>query len=85
MTHSSEKPEQPSGSAPAQKPSTSVHPVEPSTDPHHGQAALNNESQQRDLRTNTETHQGEQHPATPAGQHATGSFPSGSGEDRKSK
>jgi len=81
MASSSEKnPEQ--ESAPTHKPSTSVHPVEPPTEPHHGQAAHDNESQQRAVRSNTETHQGERHPATPAGQHATGSFPGGNEKDK---
>jgi len=84
MASSSEKnPE--TGNAPTHRASTSVHPVEPPTEPDHGQAVYDNESQQRAVRSNTETHQGERHPATPAGQHATGSFPTGSGEERKSK
>jgi hypothetical protein len=65
---------------PAQQPQTSVHPVEPE-DP---KATGSSQSQRRALDLNVggqesghagqPGHQAEEHPATPAGQHATGSF-----------
>ncbi|HEX3661301.1 MAG TPA: hypothetical protein VHU89_07705 [Acidobacteriaceae bacterium] len=72
--------------AAAQQPQTSVHPVEPE-DP---KATGTSQSQKRALDLNVGRqreadnaghpgHQAEEHPATPAGQHATGSF-----TDRKS-
>jgi hypothetical protein len=73
-------------SAPTHKSAPSVQPVEPPTEPHHGQAANDpHRSRHLVLRLNTEGHQGEQHPETPAGQHATGSFTTDPGERRKSK
>ncbi|MGA8532037.1 MAG: hypothetical protein WB622_20100 [Acidobacteriaceae bacterium] len=67
--------------ASAQQPQTSVHPVEPE-DP---KATSTSDSQKRALDLNVGRHsdaghgghpghQAEEHPATPAGQHATGSF-----------
>jgi hypothetical protein len=63
--------------APAQKPATSVHPVETEDN----RAAGNSQSQQRKvLQMNVgKGGNAQQHPATPAGQHATGSFPTGTG------
>jgi len=73
-------------SAPAHQGSASVHSVEPPTDPHSGRAAHNqSQSQLRALRHNSEAHQNEHHPDTPAGQHATGSFTTESVEHQKSK
>lgn len=57
--------------AETQQPSLSVHPVEPED------AQLTGTSrslQRRVLGLNVEGRQAEQHPETPAGQHATGSF-----------
>lgn len=57
--------------AAAEQPSTSVHPVEPED------AQLTGTSrslQRRVLGLNVENKQTEEHPETPAGQHATGSF-----------
>ncbi len=65
----------------ARQPQTSVHPVEPE-DP---KATGTSHSQKRALNLNVGRHQdtgqagqpghqAEEHPATPAGQHATGSF-----------
>jgi hypothetical protein len=68
------------GALPHQTP-TSVTPVEPPAEPHHGQAAGNtHQSQRRALHSNSESKQNEQHPETPAGQHATGSFTDDSNE-----
>ena len=70
-----------SDKAPAQQPQTSVHPVEPE-DP---KATGSSRSQKHALDLNVghqndaghaghPGHQAEEHPAMPAGQHATGSF-----------
>ena len=60
--------------APAQKSATSVNPTEPEDKKATGTSgALQNEV----LRHNFKGGQAQQHPATPAGQHATGSFPTG--------
>jgi hypothetical protein len=58
----------------SQQPATSVHPVEPEDKRAPGTSS----PEQRDiLGQNVEKGQAQQHPATPAGQHATGSFPTG--------
>jgi hypothetical protein len=49
------------------------------TETKHGQPAGKREAQHEVLEDNVETGQSERHPATPAGQHATGSF-TGSGK-----
>lgn len=55
----------------AQQPETSVHPLEPEDKRATGTSG----SRQREmLRDNVEGGQTQQHPDTPAGQHATGSF-----------
>lgn len=88
MAHPSaktEKQEHEPESAASEKSTPSVQPLEPATEPHHGQAASDaHRSRHLVLRLNTDGHQGEQHPETPAGQHATGSFPGNPGERRKS-
>lgn len=60
--------------SPAQKSATSVNPTEPADKKATGTSgALQNEI----LRHNFRGGQAQPHPATPAGQHATGSFPTG--------
>lgn len=77
------RPEPASGSnqekAEAQQPSPSVHPIEPED------AYLTGTSrslQRRVLGLNVEDGQAQEHPETPAGQHATGSF-AGDKESRR--
>jgi hypothetical protein len=68
---------------PAQQPPTSVHPVEPEDK----KATGNSQRQQRKvLEMNVgKDRQAQQHPATPAGQHATGSFPTGTEEKNRKR
>jgi hypothetical protein len=68
---SAAKPNPPSGKSSAQRPETSVHPVEPE-DPKA--AGADHQQQRHVLRHNIEGGQAQEHPETPAGQHATGSF-----------
>jgi hypothetical protein len=66
----------------AQKPATSVHHVEPEDKKGTGTPGA---QQSKVLQMNVgENGHAQQHPATPAGQHATGSFPSGN-EEKSSK
>jgi len=58
---------------PDQKPPTSVHPLD--TEDHA--TGTNGPNQNETLRHNVESGQAHQHPETPAGQHATGSFTTG--------
>lgn len=59
----------------AQKPATSVHPVEPEDKKATG---ASQRQQRKVLQMNVgQGGNAQQHPATPAGQHATGSFPTG--------
>ena len=57
----------------AQQPQTSVHPVGPKDK----RATGTSRSQREALQDNVAGGQAQQHPETPAGQHATGSFPTG--------
>ena len=61
------------------KPETSVHPIEPE-DPKV--TSISHSEQKRVLRQNVEDGQARQHPETPAGQHATGSFSTGTEKKR---
>lgn len=63
---------------------TSVHPTEPPAEPEDAKITGTSRSlQRRVLGLNVEDHHAaEEHPATPAGQHATGSF---TGDHRKNK
>jgi hypothetical protein len=66
----------------AQQPQTSVHPVEPEDK----RASGTNASRQREaLHHNIEGGQAQQHPETPAGQHATGSFPTGTEKESRKR
>jgi hypothetical protein len=91
MPHSSAKSEgRPENHGPenatAHKSSPSVQPVEPPKEAHHGQASDDtHQLQRRVLHDNSASRQNEQHPETPAGQHATGSFPANSGDSQKSR
>lgn len=61
--------------ATAQQPATSVHPVEPPIEPDDAKVTGTSPSlQRRVLGLNVEGGQAQEHPETPAGQHATGSF-----------
>ena len=60
--------------ASSQQPQTSVHPVEPEDKRSTG---TNRPEQRETLQQNVGGGQAQQHPDTPAGQHATGSFPTG--------
>jgi hypothetical protein len=51
----------------------SVHPTEPSTE-QEGAPGTNTRNQQQHLHQNVKGGQAQQHPESPAGQHATGSF-----------
>jgi len=66
-------------------PSTSVHPAEPADEPEDAQITGTSRSlQRRVLGLNVNDHHaGEQHPDTPAGQHATGSFTDKGDQRRK--
>jgi hypothetical protein len=65
---------------PAQKSATSVNPTEPEDKKATGTSgALQNEV----LRHNFRGGQAQPHPATTAGQHATGSFPTGAAKNSK--
>ena len=68
---------------PAQQPATSVHPVEPEDK----KATGNSQRQQRKvLEMNVGKGGNAQgHPDTPAGQHATGSFPTGTEEKNRKR
>jgi hypothetical protein len=71
---SAAKPNQPSDQS-ARRPETSVHPVDPRVEREDPKASAVDHQQQRHvLRHNVEGGQAEEHPETPAGQHATGSF-----------
>jgi hypothetical protein len=82
ISASTRKPDAPSpkqqANTPAQKPATSVHPVEPEDK----KATGNGQRQQRKVLQMNVGRNGhaQGHPATPAGQHATGSF---SGQTKK--
>jgi hypothetical protein len=65
--------------ASTQKPETSVHHQEPE-DP---KLAGTSQSQRGVLGQNADAGQNQQHPETPAGQHATGSFTGNPGESSK--
>lgn len=74
--------------AAAQQSSASVHPVEPSTngpnEPEDARVTGTSRSlQRRVLGLNVDGGQAQQHPDTPAGQHATGSFPKDPGGSRQ--
>jgi len=76
---SSHHPNLPTGKS-EQKPATSVHPIEPDD------AKLANHSQQNHvLSQNADAGQNQQHPETPAGQHATGSFTGNPSETNSNK
>jgi hypothetical protein len=72
---------QPNEQSPEEKPATSVHPI----DTHNKKASGARPNEQaKVLRQNVNGRQAQQHPQTPAGQHATGSFPTGT-EDKNRK
>jgi len=65
--------------APSQKPATSVNPIQPQDQRATG---ANGAMKAKVLRYNTEAGHARRHPETPAGQHATGSFPTGTEDNR---